>query len=92
MGSLLSAHLIITDPLQPFGNMRPAGYDNELLSMAHDLAVRLLPAFQNAKNGIPFPRVRIVGCFFSNLSTNIIEWVKSSVGPSNKCWLDQDFD
>lgn len=33
-------------------------YDNELLHMAHDLAVRLLPAFENTKTGIPYPRVR----------------------------------
>lgn len=32
-------------------------YDNELLHMAHDLAVRLLPAFENTKTGIPYPRV-----------------------------------
>lgn len=33
-------------------------YDNELLHLAHDLAVRLLPAFENTGTGIPFPRVR----------------------------------
>ncbi|CAK8686868.1 unnamed protein product [Clavelina lepadiformis] len=59
LGSLLSAHLIITDPKQPFGDMRPDGYNDELLSMAHDLAVRLLPAFEKTKNGIPFPRVNL---------------------------------
>lgn len=32
-------------------------YDNELLHMAHDLAVRLLPAFENTRTGIPYPRV-----------------------------------
>lgn len=32
-------------------------YDNELLHLAHDLAVRLLPAFENTKTGIPYPRV-----------------------------------
>lgn len=32
-------------------------YDNELLHMARDLAVRLLPAFENTKTGIPYPRV-----------------------------------
>lgn len=56
LGSLLASHLIIADPKQPFGDMRPPNYDGELLHMAHDLAVRLLPAF-DAKNGIPFPRV-----------------------------------
>ena len=54
---MLSAHLIITDPDQMFGDMRPPGYDNDLLSLAHDLAVRLLPAFEKTKNGIPYPRV-----------------------------------
>lgn len=40
-------------------------YDNELLYMAHDLAVRLLPAFENTKTGIPYPRVSdwFVHCF-----------------------------
>ena len=32
-------------------------YDDELLSMAHDLAGRLLPAFDNTATGIPWPRV-----------------------------------
>lgn len=32
-------------------------YDNELLHMARDLAVRLLPAFENTRTGIPYPRV-----------------------------------
>uniref|UniRef100_A0A4W3IGS3 alpha-1,2-Mannosidase n=1 Tax=Callorhinchus milii TaxID=7868 RepID=A0A4W3IGS3_CALMI len=59
LGSLLSAHMIITDPVQPFGNMVPEGYDNELLHLAHDLAVRLLPAFENTKTGIPHPRVNL---------------------------------
>lgn len=33
------------------------GYDNELLHLAHDLAVRLLPAFEHTDTGIPYPRV-----------------------------------
>lgn len=57
LGSLLSAHRIITDARQPFGDMAIKDYDNELLHMAHDLAVRLLPAFENTKTGIPYPRV-----------------------------------
>lgn len=57
LGSLLSAHRIITDSKQPFGDMTIKDYDNELLHMAHDLAVRLLPAFENTKTGIPYPRV-----------------------------------
>ena len=57
LGALISAHLIITDPDQPFGHMVPEDYDNELLQMAHDLAARLLPAFERTATGIPFPRV-----------------------------------
>ena len=57
LGALLSAHLIITDPEQPFGDMVPPGYDNELLHLAHDLATRLVPAFENTATGIPYPRV-----------------------------------
>lgn len=49
--------MIIMDPAQPFGNMAPEGYDDELLHLARDLAVRLLPAFENTKTGIPHPRV-----------------------------------
>nr|XP_060622284.1 ER degradation-enhancing alpha-mannosidase-like protein 1 [Anolis sagrei ordinatus] len=59
LGSLLSAHIIITDARQPFGDMSIKDYDNELLHMAHDLAVRLLPAFENTKTGIPYPRVNL---------------------------------
>lgn len=57
LGSLLSAHRIITDSKQPFGDMAVEDYDNELLHMARDLAVRLLPAFENTRTGIPYPRV-----------------------------------
>lgn len=57
LGGLLSAHLIIIDSSQPFGDMTVPDYDNELLSMAHDLAARLLPAFENTATGIPYPRV-----------------------------------
>lgn len=59
LGALLSAHLIITDPEQPFGNMSIPGYDNELLYLANDLGTRLLPAFENTKTGIPYPRVNL---------------------------------
>ena len=64
LGSLLSAHLIITDPQQPFGNMAVPNYDGELLSLAHDLAARLLPAFDDTATGIPFPRVGITVSFY----------------------------
>lgn len=59
LGALLSAHLIIIDPVQPFGNMSIPGYDNELLYLANDLGTRLLPAFENTKTGIPYPRVNL---------------------------------
>ncbi|XP_052083872.1 ER degradation-enhancing alpha-mannosidase-like protein 1 isoform X1 [Mytilus californianus] len=59
LGALLSAHLIITDTEQPFGNMSIPGYDNELLYLANDLGTRLLPAFENTKTGIPYPRVNL---------------------------------
>ena len=57
LGSLLSAHLIIKDPLQPFGVMVPSDYDNELLILAHDVANRLLAAFEYSSTQIPYPRV-----------------------------------
>ena len=57
LGALLSAHLLIIDPLQPFGNLTISNYENELLDLAHDLAVRLLPAFDKAPQGLPYPRV-----------------------------------
>jgi len=49
-------------------------YDNELLHMAHDLAVRLLPAFENTKTGIPYPRV-------SERISTAGKWSKSSNSP-----------
>ena len=57
LGGLLAAHLIIRDTHQPFGDMVPADYNDELLLMAHDLANRLLSAFENTSVGIPYPRV-----------------------------------
>ena len=57
IGGLLSAYLILQDDKQPFGNMTYAAYDSELLYMAHELAARLLPAFENTATGIPYPRV-----------------------------------
>ncbi len=58
LGALLSAHLLIVDPLQPFGNLTIVDYDNALLDLAHDLASRLLPAFEKTPQGLPYPRVR----------------------------------
>lgn len=57
LGSLISAHILLTDPKQPFGKVNFEGYENELLHLAHDLAVRLLPAFEHTDTGIPYPRV-----------------------------------
>ncbi|KAK9528890.1 hypothetical protein VZT92_013023 [Zoarces viviparus] len=59
LGSLISSHILLTDPKHPFGNVAFDGYDNELLHLAHDLAVRLLPAFENTSTGIPYPRVNL---------------------------------
>lgn len=57
LGSLLSAHLIITEWTDVF-NITLHDYDNELLSLAHDLGVRLLPAFENSDE-MPLPRVNL---------------------------------
>lgn len=57
LGSLISTHILLTDSKHPFGKVGFEGYDNELLHLAHDLAVRLLPAFENTSTGIPYPRV-----------------------------------
>ena len=59
LGGLLSAHLLITDQQKLLGDVNIENYDNELLDMAHDLAARLLPAFENTQTGIPHPRVSI---------------------------------
>ena len=37
--------------------MVPSDYDDELLLLAHDVANRLLAAFQQSKTQIPYPRV-----------------------------------
>lgn len=59
LGALLSAHLLIVDEAKPFGDLVPEDYHNELLDLAHDLATRLLPAFENTNTGIPYPRVNL---------------------------------
>ncbi|KAA3672432.1 ER degradation enhancer, mannosidase alpha-like 1 [Paragonimus westermani] len=67
LGGLLSAHLLVTDPAQPFGNLRLNGYDGELLQLAHDLANRMLNAFdccycqlpQASPSGLPYPRFNL---------------------------------
>ena len=86
LGSLLSAHLIIKDPLQPFGDMVPTNYDDELLLLAHDMANRLLAAFEQSVTQIPYPRVCIVIIVISRavflLLSNIV-----SAGPKNQTGL-----
>ncbi|XP_071816543.1 ER degradation-enhancing alpha-mannosidase-like protein 1 [Apostichopus japonicus] len=59
IGGLLSAHLLITDASQPFGDLEPEGYENELLEMAYELGTRLLPAFDSTSTGLPHPRVNL---------------------------------
>lgn len=67
IGGLLSAHLLLTDPryspplLQLVENTTettPNWYHDELLYLARDLGLRLLPAF-NSTSGIPYPRVHL---------------------------------
>ena len=57
LGGLLSAHLIIKDLKQPFGDMIPEEYSDDLLYLSNDLATRLLVAFDETATGIPHPRV-----------------------------------
>lgn len=70
LGSLLSAHMLIKDPRQLFGDLTPEGYNNDLLHLAHDLAGRLLPAFENTRTGLPFPRVNLRYGVPSDVSTH----------------------
>ena len=56
MGGLLASHLLATDSRY---NMSVPGYTNQLLHLAHDLGVRLLPAF-NTRTGIPYARINLV--------------------------------
>lgn len=47
------------DPKQPMGDLMPPDYDGELLSLSHDLAARLMPAFEDTATGLPHPRVHL---------------------------------
>lgn len=60
LGGLLSAHMFANQTGQPF---HLPWYRGELLSLAHDLGKRLLPAF-STPTGLPYARVNI----FSNPS------------------------
>ena len=53
LGGLLSAHLLATDATMGY---RISWYKGELLSLAKDLADRLMPAF-DTPFGLPYPRV-----------------------------------
>lgn len=55
MGGLLSGHLFANKPEQPF---YLPWYQGELLQLAYDLGVRLLPAF-NTVTGLPYARVTL---------------------------------
>jgi len=57
LGGLLSGHLLMDDPRFP--GLSPDWYMDDLLSLAHDLADRLLPAFDKTETGIPLPRVNL---------------------------------
>jgi ER degradation enhancer, mannosidase alpha-like 1 len=57
LGGLLSAHIYATDQ-SLLGGFKLSNYNGELLSLAVDLADRLLPAF-SSPTGIPYPRVNL---------------------------------
>ncbi|ODM99933.1 ER degradation-enhancing alpha-mannosidase-like protein 1 [Orchesella cincta] len=60
LGGLLSAHMLMEEDRFMFGDdLRPPWYNGQLLQLAHDLASRLLPAFQKSITGIPYPRVNL---------------------------------
>jgi mannosidase alpha-like ER degradation enhancer 1 len=52
IGSLLSTHLILTNENPYTGEMTMPGYDGELLTITHDLAIRLLAAFENTDTSL----------------------------------------
>ncbi|KAF9605954.1 hypothetical protein IFM89_021280 [Coptis chinensis] len=56
LGGLLSAHLIASDFAT---GMRVPSYDDQLLNLSEDLALRLLPAF-DTPTGIPFGSVNLL--------------------------------
>nr|CAH8850216.1 unnamed protein product [Trichobilharzia regenti] len=69
LGGLLSAHLIVTDPDEMFGHLRPSDYDNELLDHARDLANRMLNAVRDTPTGIPYPRFHLDSGLKDNTTT-----------------------
>jgi mannosidase alpha-like ER degradation enhancer 1 len=67
LGGLLSGHLFASRTGQPF---HLPWYRGELLTMAHDLGQRLLPAFATP-TGLPYARVSDDG----SLRVRTCEWV-----------------
>jgi hypothetical protein len=60
LGGLLSAHEILeADELRPVFEHREPRYRGQLLSLAYDLGLRLLPAF-DTRTGIPVHRVNLM--------------------------------
>lgn len=57
LGGLLSAHLLMED--RQFSNLTPSWYMGDLLTLAHDLADRLVIAFDQTDSGLPHPRVHL---------------------------------
>jgi len=60
LGGLLSAHLLMEDTNGPFKDLMPDWYAGDLLTLAHDLADRLILAFDQTESGIPHPRVHLI--------------------------------
>jgi mannosidase alpha-like ER degradation enhancer 1 len=57
LGGLLSAHIYASNP-HLLGGRTLSNYNGELLSLAVDLADRLIPAF-SSPTGIPYPRINL---------------------------------
>ncbi|KAG0126341.1 glycosyl hydrolase family 47-domain-containing protein [Tuber indicum] len=61
LGGLLSAHLFATRSLAslPVGVQPKYEYKDELLDLAYDLGLRLLPALTESPTGLPYPRINL---------------------------------
>jgi len=61
LGGLLSAHLFATRSLAslPVGVRPKYEYKDELLDLAYDLGLRLLPALTESPTGLPYPRINL---------------------------------
>ena len=60
IGSLLSTHMLLTNENPYLGDFTMDDYDGYLLTMAHDLAIRLSVAFENTTTKLPYPRVNLM--------------------------------